>query len=398
MKTLDDYSIEKKVVLLRVDLNVPVAKGKITEKSRIESIKLTIKKLRDNQNKIFLLSHFGRPKGKEDIKYSLKFLCDTLEKEFKMNSIYFLENFDSISIKENINKMNFGDVCLFENVRFYPEEEENNLDFVKKLSINFDVYVNDAFSASHRNHASIVGFPNFLPSIAGYSLINEIKNLENFINNKKKPNFAIIGGSKISSKINLLNNLIKFCDYLFIGGAMANTFLYAKDYNVGNSLCEKELSETAISILRKANNSNCKIILPLDVICSKDLNDKNYLSCDINKIPSDTMILDIGPQTTKTISKYIYKSNMILWNGPLGAFEYEPYEKGSIEVANILKSYVKLSKIPCIAGGGDTIAAIKMAKALDGFTYISKAGGAFLEWLEGNGSPGVNALKKNKIT
>ncbi len=398
MKTLDDYSIEKKVVLLRVDLNVPIVNGKITEKSRIESIKLTIKKLRDNQNKIFLLSHFGRPKGKADIKYSLKYLCDTLEKEFEINSIYFSKNFDPISIKENINKMNFGDVCLFENVRFYPEEEENNLDFVKKLSINFDVYVNDAFSASHRNHASIVGFPNFLPSIAGYSLINEIKNLENFINNKKKPNFAIIGGSKISSKINLLNNLIKFCDYLFIGGAMANTFLYAKDYNVGNSICEKELSETAISILRKANNSNCEIILPLDVICSKDLNDKNYLSCDINKIPSGTMVLDIGPQTTKRISKYIYKSNMILWNGPLGAFEYEPYEKGSIEVANMLKSYVKLSKIPCIAGGGDTIAAIKMAKALDGFTYISKAGGAFLEWLEGNGSPGVNALKKNKIT
>ena len=225
-----------------------------------------------------------------------------------------------------------------------------------------------------------------------------MKNINFFLTNTKKPNVAIIGGSKISSKIKLLNNLVSFCDTLIIGGAMANTFLHAQKINVGNSLCEKNLSSVAISILKKAKKINCKIILPIDVVCSKSIYDKkNILKCDVNKIPSNLMIFDIGSKTVQLIKKNILNCKMILWNGPLGAFEYRPFDKSSMQIANIIKDNAKGLNISTLAGGGDTISAIKLAKAEKGFDYISKAGGAFLEWLEGKESPGINALKKNKI-
>ena len=395
MKTLDNYNIKEKKILVRVDLNVPVLEGIIQEKSRIEIIKPTIKKLQKQKNKIFLLSHFGRPKGKNN-KYSLRFICEVLEKELNLTKIYFLDTLNNDEIKKTLNKMNSGDVCLLENIRFYPDEENNNIGFSKKLSKNFDVFINDAFSVSHRSHASIVGIPKFLPSLAGYSLLDEIKNIDDFVKNPKKPYLTIIGGSKISTKINLLYNLIKTSDAIVIGGAMANTFLHAKGINIGNSLCEKDLSTTALSIIDKSKDYNCEIILPIDVVCANNLNDKiNIKNCNVNNIEPNQMALDIGINTTELIVKYILKSKMILWNGPMGAFEYKPFAKSSVQIANTIKNNSKLQNISCLAGGGDTISVIKVANAEKGFTYISKAGGAFLEWLEGKSSPGIVALKEN---
>ena len=395
MKYLKNQNIKEKKIILRVDLNVPLVNGIITEKSRIDAIQLTVKKLQEQKNKIFLISHFGRPNGKVNKKYSLEFICPILKKELELDKIFFLDNLENESIQNTINKMSQGDVCLIENIRFYSEEQKNDLNFVKKISKNFDVYINDAFSVSHRNHASIVGFPQYLPSYAGYSLIEEIKNIDLFMNNSKKPNLAIIGGSKISTKIDLLYNLIEKCDVIAIGGAMANTFLYAKGIDVGISLYEKNLTKTVLSILEKAKKIDCKILLPLDVVCANNLYDKiNIRQSDVNNVISNQMVLDIGDRTIKEISSYILKSKAVLWNGPLGAFEYIPYEKSSIEIANVIKKNTKFG-ISTIAGGGDTISVIKMAKAQDGFSYISKAGGAFLEWLEGKSSPGVDALKNN---
>ena len=396
MKNFENYNLNKKNVIVRVDLNVPVIDGKITEKSRITSILPTIKKLINQKNKVFLISHFGRPKGKKDDKYSLKFICPYLKKEFGIDKIFFLNNINEEQIKTTIGTMNPGDLCLIENIRFFPEEEINDWEFSKNLSKNFDVYVNDAFSASHRNHASIIGIPKFIPSFAGLSLINEIKNINTFISNPKKPNIAIIGGSKISTKINLFYNLSKFFETIVVGGAMANTFLYAKGINIGKSLCEKDLDKIALNILDNAKKFNCEIILPIDLVCADNLEDKiNIRECDIKNILQNQMALDIGTKSIKLISQYILKSKMVLWNGPLGAFEYHPYEKSSIYLARLIKNNSLSLNISSLAGGGDTLSAIKMAKAEEGFTYISNAGGAFLEWLEGKKSPGIIALDNN---
>ena len=399
MKTVDNYYIKEKNVLLRADLNVPVVNGFITEKSRIISIKSSIHKLIKGKNKIFLLSHFGRPKGKFNKKFSLEFMCSALAKEFEIEKIHFIKAFNDQYIKEKIKSMSFGDVCLLENIRFYEGEEKNDMNFAKELAKNFDVYVNDAFSASHRQHASIVGITHYLPSVAGDSLLDEINNLEIFFNNPQKPKTAILGGSKISTKTELIQNLIEYFDNIVIGGAMANTFLLSKGFDVGKSLVEKKLIETTNKILKKAINYNCNIILPSDVVCSNDLNDSiNIRHSDIDDIFSNQMILDIGNKTIQIITKTLSSSNMILWNGPLGAFEYKPFNYATIKIANIIKKNAKLRNIITLAGGGDTISAIKMAKSEEGFSYISKAGGAFLEWLKGNESPGVKALKENKVS
>jgi len=398
MKNLDNYNVQSQNILLRVDLNVPVIDGIITEKSRINTIKKTIKILQKQKNKIFLISHFGRPKGKKNKKYSLKFLSTILELEFQVNKIGFLDNIDNLNIQKKINNMQPGDICLFENIRFYQEEEDNNSDFIKEICKNFDVFINDAFSASHRNHASIVGPSKFLPCLAGPNLLEEIKNINYFINNPKKPSLAIIGGSKISTKIKLLYNLIELSDKIIIGGAMANTFLFAQKIDIGKSLVEKDLSQVALSVLKKAKDSNCEIILPVDVVCANSIRDiANISNCDVNLIPSYMMALDVGIKTIKLIKQSILSSKMILWNGPLGAFEYSPFDQSSIQISHFIKKNAKKLNISTLAGGGDTVSAIKFSKAEEGFDYISNAGGAFLEWLEGKGSPGVNALKENKI-
>jgi len=398
MKNLENYKIESKRVLFRADFNVPLVDGKITDTSRIIAIQSSIKKLISNKNKIFLVAHFGRPKGEIINKYSLSFILPSLKEIFNVDKIYFLKNLDEESIKTITEDMQGGDLCLVENIRFLKEEEKIDLHFAKRISNLFDVYVNDAFSASHRNHTSITGFAKFLPAVAGNHLIKEIDNINFFLENSKKPNMAIVGGSKISTKIQLLNNLIKQFSTIAIGGAMANTFLLANKKNVGNSLIEENLNEEAIKIQLKAKKLNCKLILPVDVVCGKNIQDTNPVYRKIHEISSDDMILDIGEITTKLINEEIINSKMVLWNGPVGAFEYKPFDKATNIIAKIIKFNAKKLNIDTLAGGGDTISAIKNVKAEDGFDYISNAGGAFLEWLEGNESPGVIALKENNFS
>ncbi|MDC0226511.1 phosphoglycerate kinase [Alphaproteobacteria bacterium] len=398
MKNLNNFPLLNKNILVRVDLNVPVIDGKIKDKTRIIAIKETIQKLKKEKNKIFLISHFGRPNGQYSEKFSLKFICKYLAEELQMNKIHFLENFEENLVRKMINNMSGGEICLFENIRFWPEEEINDLKFAKEISKNFDAYVNEAFSASHRNHASIVGITNFLPSLAGDKMLSEINNINQFINISKKPNLAIIGGSKISSKIEILYNLVEHFDAIAIGGAMANTFLFSQNIKIGKSLYEKDLSEVAKLIIKKAKKFNCEIILPKDVVCAdKIINNMSIRNCDVKNIFPDHMILDLGNKTSEIIINYILKSKLVLWNGPLGAFEYKPFHESSIKIANAIDIKTKSQDIISIAGGGDTISAIKMANAKDGFSYISTAGGAFLEWLEGKESPGFLALNNSKI-
>ena len=398
MKTINNYTFKNKNILLRVDLNVPVHEGKVTDTSRIKAIKSTLIKLINKKNKVFLLSHFGRPSGKPNKKYSLEFLKNFICDEVGINKIYFLKSIKTEEIKSIQDKMSFGEVCLLENIRFYKEEEANDLDFSKELSKSFDLYVNDAFSASHRYHASIVNITKFLPSLAGDSLLTEIKNLNIFFNNPEKPNTAIIGGSKISTKIELLNNLIENFDNIIIGGAMANTFLLSQGYIIGNSLVEKKFLDLAKNIINKAKDYQCNFILPIDVVCSNSINDQSNIKKSlIQDVLSDQAIFDIGDKSIQIIKDTIIKSRMVLWNGPLGAFEYKPFDYATKEIANCINQNTNNPNLTSLAGGGDTISAIWMAKAEKGFTYMSNAGGAFLEWLEGNESPGIISLRENKI-
>ena len=398
MKTLDNYKIKNKKIIFRADLNVPTLNGKITDYSRIESIIPSIKLLSENKNKILILAHFGRPRGKINKKYSIEFLCSELKKILNQSVIHFLDNFDQKKIETKILEMNPGEICLLENIRFNSGEESNDPSFSKLLASSFDLYVNDAFSASHRNHASIIGISNYLPSFAGISFSKEIKNLDKFLENSIKPNLAIIGGSKVSTKIKVLQYLVEIFDSIVIGGAMANTFLLSNNYNIGSSLVENDYVDLSKEIQKKAHSKNCKILLPIDVVCSKNLDDRlNARTYGINNIPNDQMILDIGKQSTKLISDEILKSKSLLWNGPLGAFEYSPFDKSTISIANIIKNFSSNSQIHSLAGGGDTLAAIKKAQADDAFNYLSTAGGAFLEWLEGDKSPGFIALRENNF-
>ena len=323
MKELRDLDCKNKKIIVRVDLNVPVLEGTITDHSRILAILPTLEKLVNNKNKIFLIAHFGRPKGQVNKTYSIEFLCLELKKFLNLNTIHFLANCEKKIIETKIAEMDMGEICLLENIRFNAEEEKNDLNFSKLLASSFDIYINDAFSASHRNHASITGITKYLPSYAGLSFSKEIENLDKFLENSNKPNLAIIGGSKVSTKIKVLENLVEIFDSLVIGGAMANTFLLSNNYNVGSSLVENDFIELSKKIQKKAELKNCKILLPIDAVCSKNIEDRVKVETySINNIPNDQMILDVGEQTTKLISDEILKSKSILWNGPLGAFEY----------------------------------------------------------------------------
>tara|TARA_Y100001970_G_scaffold183037_1_gene222600 strand:- start:5489 stop:6685 length:1197 start_codon:yes stop_codon:yes gene_type:complete len=397
MKNLNNYIIKNKKILFRADLNVPVLDGVIADTSRIAAVKSSIEKLIYNKNKIFLIAHYGRPNGEFIKKYSLNFILPLLKEILSLDKVYFLENIDQESIERTYNQMQENSLCLIENIRFFKEEEKIDFDFAKKISSLFDVYVNDAFSASHRNHTSITGFSKFLPAVAGDHMIKEINNINFFLKNAKKPNLAIVGGSKISTKIKLLNNLIEQFSAVAIGGAMANTFLLANKNNIGKSLVEEGLIQEAKKIKEKSKKLNCKLILPVDVMCGKNFYDTNPVYRKINEVLSDEIILDIGKDSTLFINNKIISSKMVLWNGPVGAFEFKPYDKATNSIAKTFKLNAKKLNINTLAGGGDTVSAIKSTNAEEGFNYISNAGGAFLEWLEGNESPGVKSLKENNL-
>ena len=385
--------LKDKKVLLRVDLNVPMKNRAITETSRIEKIIPTIKLLVKKQAKIIVLSHIGRPKGKVVKEMSLepisKKLASLLNKEVLFNKNIINEN----TVSE-VNKIPNGSIMMLENIRFNEGEESNDSKFSKKLSNLGDIYINDAFSCSHRSHSSIEGITKYIPSYFGLQITKEINALKKITSEIKKPVTLIIGGSKISTKIKIINNLIKKFNNIIVVGGMANTMLKHTGSKVGKSICEHDCGPLIKEILENSNKYNCKITCPIDVVVSKNLEDMGK-DKNIKEIDYDEMILDIGPKTISSIKKIINDSNTVIWNGPAGYFENSNFQNGTKQILEIISQKTKNDKIFSVAGGGETVAAINKFKELDSFTFVSTAGGAFIEYLEGKTLPGIKALNQN---
>ena len=386
----DEANLNQKKVLLRLDLNVPLNDGRITDSTRIDKIIPTIKFLLKNNSKIIILSHVGRPKGKVVDELSLKPVCEDLKKKLNQNIQLVTKNLKEIDSKE-LFKNKIEKIVMLENLRFYQEEEENNNEFAKHLASLADIYVNDAFSCSHRAHASIFEITKFLPSYAGLQLNLEIDALTKITSEIKKPVTCIIGGSKISTKINIIKNLIFKFDNIVIVGGMANNILKYKGYNIGKSIQEVNCNQIIEEIFLLSKNENCNIIYPEDVTVGKDVNGSPKIK-EVSKVTDDELILDIGPKTIQTINKLIEKSKTILWNGPAGYFENPNFAKGSLEIAKKIVEKNKANTIYSVVGGGDTIALLNSIGAINNFNFVSTAGGAFLEYLEGKKLPGINAL------
>ncbi|MDB2341520.1 phosphoglycerate kinase [Candidatus Pelagibacter bacterium] len=386
----DELNLKQKKILLRLDLNVPLDNNRITDTTRIDKILPTIKFLLKNDAKIIILSHVGRPKGRIVNELSLKPICENLKKKLNENIKLITK-----SLKEIDSSDLFIDqdekIVILENLRFYQEEEENNIEFAKHLARLADIYVNDAFSCSHRAHASIFEITKFLPSFAGLQLNLEIDALNKITSKIKRPVTCIIGGSKISSKINIIKNLIPKFDNIVIVGGMANNVLKYKGFNIGKSIQEANCDQIIEEIFYLSKKNNCKILYPEDVTVGTDLNGSAKIK-DVNKVSEDELILDIGPKTIQTVNNLIEKSETILWNGPAGYFENPNFAKGSLEIANKIVEKNKSNTIYSVAGGGDTVALLNKIDVTNNFNFVSTAGGAFLEYLEGKELPGIKAL------
>ncbi len=394
LKKITDLDVVNRRVLVRIDLNLPRKDGKISDYTRIERSIKTIKYLSDRGAKVIIISHLGRPKGKYSMELSLAPIADEIEK-YLGKKVKFASDIFSSNLVTKTNLMEAGSIMLLENLRFYEGEEKNSPEFVSRLLELGDLYVNDTFSCSHRKHASIYGIAKKLPSAAGFLLVEELSNIEKILQYPKKPVLAIIGGSKISTKLQLLKTLINKIDYLVIGGAMANSFLHAKNIYIGTSIYEADLSLESLETLELAKDSQCEIILPKDFIVSEYLN--THADSKIVNI-NETFtggIYDIGPKTLDLIGDLIEKSSTIIWNGPVGAFEIEPFDISTRQIARLIASATKYNNKISIAGGGDTLAAIKSAGLLSSFSYISTGGGAFLEWLEGRELHGIKVLESS---
>ncbi len=389
-----NLKLQGKRVLLRVDFNVPLDKGSITETSRIQKVLPTIKFLINNKAKIIIISHIGRPKGKIVPHLSLEPIAKKLT-DLLGQKVIFLNEVFGPKVNEVSKKISNGEVLLLENLRFHKEEESNSKHFARDLAKAGDLYVNEAFSCSHREHASVSEITNHINSYAGHQLISEINNIKMLTDGPKRPVSCIIGGSKISTKIGVLKNLIKKMDNIVVVGAMANNFIKHKKYNVGKSIYEKNVENLIEDIITHSNNYKCKIIIPRDVIVSKDYNSKGQLK-NLNEIDDKDLILDIGDSTVETIFNIIDSSKTVLWNGPAGYFEIDEFSIGSSKIAKKINENTKNKSLISVAGGGDTVAAINKFNCSDGFTYISTAGGAFLELLEGKILPGIKALETNE--
>ncbi|WP_062217271.1 phosphoglycerate kinase [Aureimonas sp. D3] len=392
-KTLDTADLQGKRVLVRVDLNVPMKDGKVSDATRIDRILPTIREISEKGGRVLLLAHFGRPKGKVDPEQSLGPIAPVLAEKLG-RPVGFAEDCVGPVADGIVANMQDGDVLLLENTRFHAGEEKNDEAFVSQLASLGDVYVNDAFSAAHRAHASTEGLAHHLPSYCGRTMQAELEALEKGLGNPEKPVIAIVGGAKVSTKIDLLQNLVAKVDCLVIGGGMANTFLAAQGIDVGKSLCEHDLADTARQILEKAKAANCTILLPTDAVVAREFkaNAANE-TVSVSAVPSDAMILDVGPASVEAISAWIDKSKTLVWNGPLGAFEIEPFDKATMAAARHAADRTDAGQLVSVAGGGDTVAALNQAGVAERFTYVSTAGGAFLEWMEGKALPGVEALK-----
>ena len=388
-----NLNIEGKRVLLRVDFNVPINDGAITEDSRIEKILPTIKFLINKKAKIIIIAHLGRPKGKIVPELTLKPIAKKLSNYLNQDVVFLSESIGSLVI-QNSKKIPNGKILLLENIRFYKEEELNSVSFAKELSKIGDIYINEAFPCSHRAHASICEITKHINSFAGKQLLEEVNVIKMLTNNAKKPITCIIGGSKISTKSGVLINLIKKMQSIVIVGAMANTFIKHKGYNIGKSIFEKNQANFIENIIKESKKNNCDLILPEDVMVSKNHNSKGNLK-SLDQINDDDLILDIGEKTIQNIFKIIDESKTVLWNGPAGYFEVDEFSVGSKKIANKISENTKTKSLVSIAGGGHTIAAINKFKCSNGFTYLSTAGGAFLELLEGKVLPGIKALEIN---
>ena len=391
MKSIkDQINLNQKKVLLRLDLNVPLENGVIADTTRIDKILPTINYLLENEAKIIILSHVGRPKGKVVKELSLKPICNDLEKKLKTNIKLVTKNIKEIKSADLFEDQN-EKIVILENLRFYEEEEKNDNDFAKHLAKIADIYVNDAFSCSHRAHASIFKITKFISSYAGLQLKLEIEALTKITSKIKKPITCIIGGSKISSKIDIIKNLIPKFDNIIIVGGMANNILKYRGHEIGKSLQEDNCNQIIEEIFSLSKKENCRILYPEDVVTGKSLNDLPKVK-ELENITKDDLILDIGPRTIKKINDIIDKSNTILWNGPAGYFENPSFAKGSIEIAKKIVEKNKNNTIYSVAGGGDTVALLNIVGATNHFNFISTAGGAFLEYLEGKELPGIKAL------
>ena len=395
LKQLDNnQNIEGKRVLLRVDLNVPLNDGSITETSRIEKVLPTIKFLIKKKTKIIIISHLGRPKGKTVPELTLKPIAKKLSGYLNQN-VFFLDKNTGEDVIKKSKEMANGEVLLLENLRFNSEEELNSKSFASKLSKNGDIYINEAFSCSHRAHASVSEITKHIDSYSGKMMLEEINYIKMLTSNAKKPVACIIGGSKISTKIGILSNLIEKMQTIIIVGAMANNFIQHKGYKIGKSLFEKNQDKLLINISEKCKINNCNLVLPEDVVVAKNYDSKGLLKT-LDKIDNTDLILDIGEKTVNKISEIIDASKTILWNGPAGYFEIEEFSSGSNKIAKKISKNTKNKSLISVAGGGDTVAAINRFGCSDGFTYISTAGGAFLELLEGKNLPGIKALETNE--
>ena len=398
MNNISDQNLilKGKKVLLRVDLNVPMKNGAITETSRIEKILPTIKLLIEKEAKIIILSHIGRPKGQIVNRMSLEPISKKLSQYLNIEVLFNKNKINENTIFE-INKISNGSIIMLENIRFHEGEETNNDEFSKKISTLGDIYINDAFSSSHRAHASIEGITKYLPSYFGLQITEEINALKRLTSEIKKPITLIIGGSKISTKIKIIKNLIKKFDNIIIVGGMANTMLSHTGYKVGKSIYEHSCENLIREILENSKSYNCQVNCPMDVVVSKTMDGIGKIK-DINNIEEDEMILDIGPKTIDSIRKTINNSNTVLWNGPAGYFENPNFENGTKKILEIITEKTVKNKIFSVAGGGETVAAINKFKKSDSFTFVSTAGGAFLEYLEGKTLPGIKALNSNVRT
>ena len=393
-KTLCQIDLHGKRVLTRVDLNVPMVDGKIADATRIEKIVPTISAIIKKGGIPILITHMGRPKGERHQNLSLSQLQEELETYFKSKVIFAAECIGP-SAKTALQIVKKGEIILLENTRFYPEEEENDPKFAASLAALGDLFCNDAFSASHRAHASTTGLAKYLPSCAGKLMEAELKALESVLGQPERPVATVVAGAKISTKIALLENLIEKVDCIIIGGAMANTFLFSKGFKIGRSLVEESLKSTALKILDKAEKYSCKVILPTDVIIAKELSKNTPTSVvPADECPENYMILDAGPSTVDNIKQCINSAKTLLWNGPLGAFEVSPFDEATSRAAKYASERTKNGDLISVAGGGDTVAALNKAGVTESFTYVSTAGGAFLEWLEGKELPGVLCLTK----
>ena len=391
-RTLDDGPFSGKRVLVRVDLNVPCENGRVTDRTRIDRVVPTICEIADKGGRVILLAHFGRPKGGPDEQNSLRSIASTVG-ECIGRPVAFVPATIGEVAQNAIAAMRDGEVLLLENTRFHPGEERNDPDFVEAIAVLGDIYVNDAFSAAHRAHASTEGVARKLPSHAGRTMEAELSALSRALELPERPVAAIVGGAKVSTKLDLLGNLVNRVDILVIGGGMANTFLAAQGKKVGKSLCEHDLADTARRIL--AERGSCEIVLPVDAVVASEF--RAHAPCrvvPVDEVEPADMILDIGPRSIEQVKAVLGRSKTLVWNGPFGAFEMPPFDAGTMAIAKEAAALTKAGQLVSVAGGGDTVAALNTAGIADDLTYVSTAGGAFLEWLEGKTLPGVEALRK----